>query len=133
MPNPMDDPAFFDQFVLELTEAQSRLYAFIYKRLLNAEHARDVLQEANLVLWRRAREYQPGTHFMAWAYRIAHFQILALRQKQAREKLVFSEDEEISCPGCNGSKAKKLMSAGCFVNNAGSGGGCAPNASSGFS
>lgn len=49
------------------------------------------------------------------------------------EKLVFSEDEEISCPGCNGSKAKKLMSAGCFVNNAGSGGGCAPNASSGFS
>lgn len=92
MGNPMDDPAFFDPFVLALTEAQPRLYAFVFKRLLNAEQARDVLQETNLVLWRRAREFQPGTHFMAWAYRIAHFQVLALRQKKAREKLFFSDE-----------------------------------------
>jgi len=49
------------------------------------------------------------------------------------EKLVFSEDEEICCPSCNGRKTKKLMSAGCFVGGSGDGGGCAPNASSGFS
>jgi RNA polymerase sigma-70 factor (ECF subfamily) len=92
MAGPMDEPERFDEFVLALTEAQPRLYAFVYKRLLNVELARDVLQETNLVLWRRASEFQPGTHFMAWAYRIAHFQILALRQKQAREKLVFSDE-----------------------------------------
>jgi len=92
MADPMDEPERFDEFVLALTEAQARLYAFVYKRLLNVELARDVLQETNLVLWRRASEFQPGTHFMAWAYRIAHFQILALRQKQAREKLVFSDE-----------------------------------------
>lgn len=49
------------------------------------------------------------------------------------EKLVFSDDEEICCPSCNGSKTTKLMSAGCAVSNTSGGGGCAPNASSGFS
>jgi len=48
------------------------------------------------------------------------------------EKLVFSDDEEICCPSCNGRKATKLMSAGCIVSNTG-GAACAPNASSGFS
>lgn len=88
----LEHPEEFDQFVLELTEAQPRLYGFVFKRLLNAEQAHDVLQETNLVLWRRAAEFRPGTNFMAWAYRIAHFQVLALRQKQARERLCFSDD-----------------------------------------
>jgi RNA polymerase sigma-70 factor (ECF subfamily) len=88
----LEHPGEFDQFVLELTEAQPRLYGFVYKRLLDAEQARDVLQETNLVLWRRAAEFKPGTNFMAWAYRIAHFQILALRQKYARERLLFSDE-----------------------------------------
>jgi RNA polymerase sigma-70 factor (ECF subfamily) len=88
----LEHPEAFDQFVLDLTEAQPRLYAFVFKRLLNADQARDVLQETNLVLWRRAAEFKQGTNFMAWAYRIAHFQVLALRQKHARERLCFSDE-----------------------------------------
>jgi putative FmdB family regulatory protein len=49
------------------------------------------------------------------------------------EKLVFSDDEEICCPCCNGRKTKKLMSAGCVVSGTRDGNACAPNASSGFS
>ena len=49
------------------------------------------------------------------------------------EKLVFSDNEEICCPCCNSGKTTKLMSAGCVVSNTDGGGGCAPNASSGFS
>ena len=48
------------------------------------------------------------------------------------EKLVFSANEEISCPCCNSGKTKKLMSAGCVMSGT-SDGGCAPSASSGFS
>ena len=80
------------ELVVLLTDAQPRLMGFLLKRLGNSDQAHEVLQEVNLVLCRRAAEYQPGTNFMAWAFTIARFQIMAFRKRQTRDLLVFPED-----------------------------------------
>lgn len=80
------------EFLQLYTGNQSRLYAFIVSLTGNPKQAADVLQDTNLVLWEKSGEYQPGTNFMAWAFRIARFQVMASRKKIARDKLVFSTE-----------------------------------------
>lgn len=49
------------------------------------------------------------------------------------ERIVFSGDEEqITCPCCNGNKVEKLMSCVSFIGGSGLGA-CTPTPSSGFS
>ncbi|XAL98337.1 sigma-70 family RNA polymerase sigma factor [Phycisphaeraceae bacterium D3-23] len=79
------------EFVTLYTDCQSRLYAFLLSLMGDADQARDVLQEANLVIWRQSGDFEPGTNFMAWVFRIARFQAMAYRTKQRRDRLVFSE------------------------------------------
>ena len=77
-----------------LSEIQPRLYGYILKRMADPDAARDVLQEANLVIWKKAADFEPGAKFHAWACTIAHYQMLSYLQKRGREPLVF--DNEIS-------------------------------------
>ena len=81
-----------DAFVMQITTCQSRLYAYIFTLTGDREQARDVLQETNLVIWRKADEFEPGTNFIAWAFQIARYQVMAYRQKIARDKLVFDDE-----------------------------------------
>lgn len=82
-----------EQFVRDLTECQPRLYGLIYSLLPDSEAARDVLQEANVVLWRKADQFEPGTNFNAWAAKVACLQVMAYRSKQRRDRHVFLDDE----------------------------------------
>lgn len=81
-----------EDFIELLTEAQPSLYAYVVSLCHDATLAKDVLQDANLIIWRKAAEFQPGTHFKAWACRIAYFTLLSHRRKRSREQLVFEED-----------------------------------------
>ena len=81
-----------DDFVRLMTEHQGRLFAYIFSLLGNPDAANDVLQEVNVVLWRDSREFRPGSNFKAWAFRVAHFQVMAWRQRQLRDRLVFEDD-----------------------------------------
>ena len=81
-----------DEFVLELTQAQQRLLSYIYRRVANREQAQEVLQQTNLVLCRKANEFEPDTNFNAWAVTVAHYQILCHRKEFALERLVFSDE-----------------------------------------
>lgn len=74
-----------------LTALQSRLYAYLCTLLANAGDARDVLQETNLVLWQKAGAYDFARPFEPWALRFAHFQALAWRKRQSRDRLVFGD------------------------------------------
>lgn len=78
--------------VREITACQSTLYAYICSLLGTSHGAADVLQEANLVLWEKAGEYDPDRSFLPWAYRIAYFQVMAYRKKRSREKLTFDDE-----------------------------------------
>jgi RNA polymerase sigma-70 factor (ECF subfamily) len=75
-----------------MTQYQGRLYAYILTLLGNADAANDVLQETNVVLWKESRQFVPGTNFKAWSFRVAHFQCMAYRQRQIRNKVVFNDD-----------------------------------------
>jgi len=77
---------------MQITASQSRLYAYILTLTGDREQARDVLQETNLVLWSKAEQFEPGTNFIAWAFQIARYQVMAHRQKIARDKLVFDDE-----------------------------------------
>lgn len=81
-----------EDFVQLMTEYQGRMYAYILSLLADPNAANDILQETNLVLWRKSTEFQVGTNFKAWAFRIANFQVMAYRQRRIRDRLVFDDD-----------------------------------------
>ncbi|MFG0253569.1 MAG: sigma-70 family RNA polymerase sigma factor [Rhodopirellula sp. JB053] len=80
------------EWVLRLTEAQPRLLGFLLKRLGNPDQAHEVLQEVNLVICRDAEKFKQDSDFLAWAFAIARYQILAFRKRQSRDRLVFPAD-----------------------------------------
>ena len=81
-----------DEFILELTQVQQRLLSYIYRRVANREQAQEVLQQTNLVLCHKADDFELGTNFNAWAFTVAHYQILSHRKNIARDRLVFSDE-----------------------------------------
>lgn len=78
--------------VINLTQAQPRLFNFLLKRLGRRDQAHEVLQEVNLTICRKCNEFEEGTNFMAWAFSISRFQAMAFRKKQARDRHVFPAD-----------------------------------------
>lgn len=80
-----------DDFLRLMTEHQGRLFGYIFSLLGDPDRANDVLQETNMVLWRDSKEFRPGSNFKAWAFRVAHFQVMAQRQRQIRDKLLFED------------------------------------------
>ena len=87
----LSDPDHAARFVQLLTGVQSRLYAYLYTLLAGEDAARDVLQETNVALWKKASEYDFARPFEPWAVRFAHFQALAWRKRQSRDRLVFDD------------------------------------------
>jgi RNA polymerase sigma-70 factor (ECF subfamily) len=81
-----------DEFLQLITEFQGRLFGFVLSLLGDVDQANEVLQETNLVLWRKSDEFEPESDFKAWSFRVAHFQVMAFRQRQIRDRLVFSDD-----------------------------------------
>ena len=54
-----------------------------FRRRLTLE---DVFQAANLVLWRKFDQFEPGTNFFAWACQIIRYEVLKYREKYARRQ-----------------------------------------------
>ena len=71
---------------------RSRLFAKIAAAMGDLDLANEVLQETNLVMWRKSDEFEIGSNFNAWSYRIANFQIMSHRQRRLREKLLFDQE-----------------------------------------
>ena len=81
-----------EEFVRLLTEAQGPVYGYLLTLIPDRNRARDLLQETNITLWKKAATFEEGTNFNAWACKIAYFHVLSFRRKMAREKLVFDDD-----------------------------------------
>ena len=75
-----------------ITRNQSQLRAYIYTLLPDPALVDDVLQETNLVVWRKASEFDPTRPFMPWACRIAFFQVKAARRDNSRDRHVFDSE-----------------------------------------
>lgn len=80
-----------EEFLRLFGTHRRRLYQFILSLVSNLQDAEDVLQETNIILWRKFADYQPGTNFYAWAARVAHFEVLKLRRKLSREAVLLDD------------------------------------------
>jgi RNA polymerase sigma-70 factor (ECF subfamily) len=88
----MPETSHTEEFVRLLTESQRQLFVYILSLVGNNTDADEVLQEANLVLWRKASEFTPGTNFAAWSMKVAYFEVLAFRKRRQHDQLRFDPD-----------------------------------------
>ena len=89
---PGDLPELPKAFTQALAGHQGRLRGYILSLVADSATADDVLQETNIILCKKAAEYEPGTSFRAWALRVAHFQVLRHRRDKARDRLHFDDE-----------------------------------------
>lgn len=82
------------EFVVQITRCQRQLHSFIVSMVWNPAEADDVLQETNLVLWEKAKEFDPARPFLPWAMRFAQFQAMAWlkRHRRQQQRLVFDDN-----------------------------------------
>lgn len=90
MPSLPQDPQ--ENLIALITRHQAAIHAYILGLLPDRSRADDVLQETNLVLWRKATEYDQAKPFMPWACRVAYFQVKAARRDAARDRHVFDPE-----------------------------------------
>jgi RNA polymerase sigma-70 factor, ECF subfamily len=73
-------------------KVQPQIYGYLRTMVLNRADAEDVLQDVARVLWQKFDQFEPGTRFDQWAYKIAYHQALCFMQKQRRAKLRFNSE-----------------------------------------
>ena len=81
------------EFVLLITRHQAAIYAYILTLHPNRVAAQDILQETNLVLCRKHADFEPGTHFKAWSFRVAYWQTMAYLKRVQRAGMVALEPD----------------------------------------
>lgn len=80
------------EFIRAFTQNQRPLYLSILPLVGNATDADEVLQETNLVIWSKWRQFQPGTNFLAWGRAIARLEVFRFRRTRGK-KARFLDDE----------------------------------------
>lgn len=90
MTNPdQDSNQKAELFARLLGSCQRKVFLYALGLIHNAADAEEILQETNVVLWRKFDEFEPGTSFESWACRVAYFEVLKYREKSARRRRVF--------------------------------------------
>ena len=79
-----------EHFVRKLTRSQNGVFSYILSLVTDPDAARDILQDTNVVLWRKAGEFKEGTNFMSWALAVARLQVLAFWRDHHRDRHVFN-------------------------------------------
>ena len=81
-----------ERFAQLLAKCQRRVFLYALGLVHHAADAEEILQQTNVVLWRKFDQYQPGTEFSRWACRIAYYEVLKFRERRARQERLFSND-----------------------------------------
>jgi len=81
-----------EHFVQQLATHQNRLYGYVFSLLGDHTRTADVLQETNMVLWRKIDEFQTDKAFLPWAFAIARFQVLAHLRDKKRDRLLLDAE-----------------------------------------
>ena len=89
--NPTTSSPPDEDFVRLFTRYQRPLFLYLLTRVPNPVEAEEILQETNIVIWRKFAQFTPGTNFLAWASQIAKYEILKYRERHQKDKLQFSD------------------------------------------
>lgn len=79
------------EFARLLNDAHRELFGFIFAVLQNRSDAEDVYQQTALVMWRKFSQFTAGTSFIAWAIRVAQFEIMDHVKARRRQKVYFND------------------------------------------
>jgi RNA polymerase sigma-70 factor, ECF subfamily len=85
------DPLQYERFVQLFARVRESLFAYIFTLLPHWSDAEDVFQQTSLVLWRKFGEFQPESNFLAWACRVAFFEVRNFQRVASRDRLRFSD------------------------------------------
>ena len=77
------------QMAAWIAAAQRPLCAYIRALVGGREDVDDILQEVNLVLWRKANEYDGRGQFLTWACKVAYMQVLATMKQRRRDRHIY--------------------------------------------
>ena len=84
--------ALSEEFVARIAGAQRPLYAYVRSLVGPWAEPDEILQEVNLVLVRKADEFDGRGKFLTWACRVAYFQVLAYLKRRQRDKHVYLDE-----------------------------------------
>jgi len=84
-------PVAGEEFVLLFTQHQRRLYLHILAQVASPFDAEEIMQDVNVVIWKKFHQFELGTNFWAWICRIANFEILRYRHKKKQKRQRFSD------------------------------------------
>jgi len=82
-------------FVSLLVEHQQPLRIFIRALMPGRDEAWDVLQQTNAVLWTKKEDFELGSNFRAWAFKVARYEILAFFQRERRKGWLIFDNEMV--------------------------------------
>ena len=76
-----------------IAELQPALRAYVVSLVGGKSGLSDIVQETNILIWKKRSDFEPGTNFKAWAFRIAYFKALGHRRDEARRgRFVFNDE-----------------------------------------
>jgi RNA polymerase sigma-70 factor (ECF subfamily) len=86
-----NDSLQYERFVQLFARVRENLFAYIFTLLPHWSDAEDVFQQTSLVLWRKFGEFEPESNFLAWACRVAFFEVRNFQRVASRDRLRFSD------------------------------------------
>lgn len=85
--------SFEDEFVQLLTSHQGSLHQFIMSLIPIPDVRNDIVQEVNLILWKKRSEFKLGSNFKAWAFTVARFVTMNQQQKHKKQGFLAFDDD----------------------------------------
>jgi RNA polymerase sigma-70 factor (ECF subfamily) len=81
-----------DSVLEQFAKYQRRLYLYILGLVVSPADAEEVLQETNIIVWKKCDQFQPGTDFRAWVFRIALFEARKFHERRRKRGLSLSDE-----------------------------------------
>lgn len=91
-PEKPEDSARLTEILELFSRYQRRLFLYIRSLVPSAADAEEVLQETNIVVWRKFEKFQPGSDFRAWVFQIAYYEIRKFHDRSRKAGLFLSDE-----------------------------------------
>ena len=80
-------------FVSQMNALQSALLTYVNTLLPGEPEVADIVQNTNIILWKKRADFEPGTNFRAWAFSVAYWEVRTwLTNRRRKSWLVFDQD-----------------------------------------
>jgi RNA polymerase sigma-70 factor, ECF subfamily len=89
---PTDDQHRLDAVLEQFARHQRRLYLYIVGLVGSPADAEEVLQETNIIVWKKCEQFEPGTDFRAWVFRIALLEARKVHERRRKRGVGLSDE-----------------------------------------